>query len=87
MANSVSFGSVEKEQLVRFGYSLIAAEMANVDAAIRENELGGRSTLIGGLRAASAEAGRVPDGNDRSFKENLNVEFGHPVNFRCGLFS
>jgi hypothetical protein len=39
------------------------------------------------LRAASAEAGRVPDGNDRSFKENLNAEFGHPVNFRCGLFS
>ena len=82
MANPVAFVGVEKDQLIRFGHSLIFAEVSHVDAAIGKNQLRGRRALLRALRAANALAGRVPDRHSGSFEESLNVKFRHAFGFR-----
>lgn len=79
MANAIAFGSVEKEELIGFGNGLIGAEVPHVDPAVGKNELRCRRAFFGALRAATTEARRVPDRDDRSFQKDLDVEFGHSV--------
>ena len=74
MADPVTFHRVENEHLIRFGDSLVLADMSNVDAAIRKHKLRGNAALFWALIPANSSAVRVPYGNGRRFQERVNVK-------------
>jgi hypothetical protein len=74
MADPVTFHPIEEEYLVRFGDSLVLSDMSDVDAAIREHKLGGKSALFWALPSTGSPAVRVPYGNGRRFQERVNVK-------------
>jgi hypothetical protein len=64
MTDAVAFKSIEKQDLVCFGYSLVKSSVPHVDAAVRKDELRGSRALFGALMAAGTPAVRVPNGDD-----------------------
>jgi hypothetical protein len=64
MTDAVAFKSIEKQDLVRFGYSLVKSNVPHVYAAVRKNQLSAGRALFGALMAAGTPAVCIPNGND-----------------------
>ena len=79
VADAVTLGSVEKEDLVGLGYGLFGSQMANVNAVVGKDHLCCGCRFFGALLTASAAALGVPNGDGGSFEEGLNVEFRHAL--------
>src|SRR5262245_19423459 len=86
MTDPVAFVSVEKQHLVCFRDGLVAAQMPDIDAAIRKHQLSGDCALFRALVPASALAVYVPDDEGRGFQQSLNGSLRHGPHRRCGLF-
>jgi hypothetical protein len=59
VTDTVAFGGVEKQHLVRLGDRLLASKMADEHAAIREYQLRGARELLDAQIATSALAIRI----------------------------
>ena len=64
MTDAIAFKSIEKQDLVCFGYSLVKANVPDVDAAVGKHQLSSRCALFGAVMAAGTPAVCVPNGND-----------------------
>ena len=71
VADPVTFGGVEEQHLVRFGYGLVMPKMPHIDAAIRKYQLRVGRALFRTLIRAAALAAHVPDRNGRRFQQSI----------------
>jgi hypothetical protein len=63
VTNAVAFKSIEKQDLVCFGYSLVKSNVPHVYAAVRKHQLRSSRALFRALVAARTPAVCVSNGN------------------------
>lgn len=75
MTDPVTFGGVEKQDLVCLGDRLIVPNMPHINAAIRKHQLRGGRALLRALVTATAAAHSVPDRNRRRLQQRVRDNF------------
>src|ERR1039458_4474069 len=81
MTDAVAFKSIEKQDLVCFGYGLVKSNVPHVYAAVRKHQLSGSRALFGALMAAGTPAVCVPNGNGWRSQQTFNNKFGDRFGF------
>jgi hypothetical protein len=78
MADAIALIGIEKQHLVGFGDGLIVPNAANVDTAVRENELRAPGALFRTLVFARPPATRIGDRDSARAEQPLGNDFRHP---------
>src|SRR5271155_5706713 len=77
MADLITFAGVEKEYVVGICYSLIAADVPHVNAAIGKYEMCGRNTFFRTAMTASTAAADVSQRHSIRVQQMIDFELGH----------
>src|SRR5690349_550479 len=77
MADAIALARVEEQDLVRLGDRVVAAEMAHVDAAIREDHVQRGRELLRALVPAQALAPDVADDDAGRLQQELGGDLRH----------
>ena len=75
MAYAIAFVYVEKQDLIRLGYSLVVTKVPHIDASIRKHQLGSGRVLFFALLPVAALATHVAYNNGWGLQQRLNGKF------------
>jgi hypothetical protein len=79
VADAVTLPRVEKQNLIGFGDSIVAADMAHIYATIGEHQVGFCRAFLVGLAATCARAHDVRDRDGWRRQKSLNCELLHLI--------